>query len=373
MTDHNETKNSEALASPQKAHRDPVRMWTFILMGLVLLLLAWYLRADRVTPYTSQARLTATVVPIAPEVSGLITSVEVKNNQFVEEGQELFKIDKHNYELALKIAKAQFDSAKQAAAVSASAVDAAKAALDAASSNLVLAKQDAERMRKIREADVGAISIHLELAESTLASAAAAVTAARATVNQAQEAYGSAGERNFRILQAQANLEHARHDLEKTTVYAPNKGLVTGVQLEKGKFAAAGSPQMTFVGTEKYWVQADFTENNLGHIQPGNMVEMVFDVFPGEIYKGTVREMGYGVAVDATPLGTLPTIQNSRGWLRDAQRFPVLIDFKIMEGPKEMLKVGSQVTVVVYTGDHRLSNLLAKLYIRLTSIFAYAY
>jgi multidrug resistance efflux pump len=229
-------------------------------------------------------------------------------------------------------------------------------------------------MRKIRETDAGAISIRrLELAESTLASAAAAVTAARATVRQAQEAYGAEGERNYRILQAQANLEHAKHDLEKTTVHAPKKGLVTGVQLEKGKFAAAGSPQMTFVGTEKYWVQAEFTENNLAHIQPGNEVEMVFDVFPGEIYRGTVREMGYGVAVDATPLGALPTIQNKRGWLRDTQRFPVLIDFKIMEGPKEMLKVGSQVTVIAYTGDHWLSNLLAKLYIRLTSIFAYAY
>ena len=374
MTDHNETKDSEEVASPQKARRDPVRMWTLILMGLVLLLLAWYLRADRVTPYTSQARLHATVVPIAPEVSGLITSVEVENNQFVEKGQELFKIDKHNYELALRIAEAQFDSAKQATAVSASAVDSAKASLDAAASNLVLAKQDTERMRKIREADAGAISIRrLELAESTLASAAAAVTAARATVKQAQEAYGAEGERNFRILQAQAKLEHAKHDLEKTTVHAPNKGLVTGVQLEKGKFAAAGSPQMTFVGTEKYWVQAEFSENNLAHIQPGNEVEMVFDVFPGEIYKGTVREMGYGVAVDATPLGALPTIQNKRGWLRDTQRFPILINFNIKEGPKEMLKVGSQVTVVAYTGDYWLSNLLAKLYIRLTSIFAYAY
>ena len=68
MTDHNETKDSEEVAPPQQAHRDPLRMWTFILLGLVLLLLAWYLRADRVTPYTSQARLRAMVVPIAPEL-----------------------------------------------------------------------------------------------------------------------------------------------------------------------------------------------------------------------------------------------------------------------------------------------------------------
>jgi multidrug resistance efflux pump len=374
MADQNEKTNSEEVTTTQKAHRDPVRMWTFIVLGLCFVLLVWYLRADRVTPYTSQARLNATVVPIAPEVSGVITSVEVENNQFVKADQELFKIDKHNYELALQIAEAQFDAAKQATAASASAVDAAKASLGAAKSSLLLAKQDAERMRNIREEDPGAISLRrLEVAESALASAEAAVTAAKANVRQAQEAYGAEGENNFRILQAQAKLEHAEHDLGKTIVRAPNDGVVTGVRLEKGKFAAAGSPQMTFVGTEKYWVQAEFTENNLAHIHPGLKVEMVFDALPGEVFTGTIREMGFGVAVDATPLGALPTIKENRDWLRDAQRFPVLIDFSSTEDANKVLKVGSQATVVTYTGDHLFSNTLAKLWIRIVSVFTYAY
>ena len=374
MADQNEKSNSEEVATPQKRKCDPVRKWTFIVLGLCFLLLAWQLRSDRVTPYTSQARLHATVVPIAPEVSGVITSVEVENNQFVKAGQELFKIDKHNYELALQAAEAQYDAAKQATAVSASAVDTAKASLDAAWSTLVLAKQDAERMRKIREEDSGAISLRrLEVAESSLASAGAAVTAAKANVKQAQEAYGAEGENNYRILQAQAKLEHAEHDLGKTIVRAPSDGVVTGVQLEKGKFAAAGSPQMTFIGTEKFWVQAEFTENNLAHIHPGVEVEMVFDALPGEVFTGTIREMGFGVAVDATPLGALPTIKENRDWLRDAQRFPILIDFIPTEAANKVLKVGSQATVVAYTGDNGISNTLAKLWIRIVSVFTYAY
>jgi len=374
MAEQSEKSNKEKAAPTPKAPRDPVRMWTFIVLGICFLLLVWYLRADRVTPFTSQAKLYATVVPIAPEVSGVITSVEVENNQFVKAGQELFKIDTHNYELALQSAEAQFDAAKQATAASASAVDAAKASLGAAKSSLLLAKQDAERMRNIREEDPGAISLRrLEVAESALASAEAAVTAAKANVRQAQEAYGAEGEHNFRILQAQAKLEHAEHDLGKTIVRAPNDGVVTGVRLEKGKFAAAGSPQMTFVGTEKYWVQAEFTENNLAHIHPGLEVEMVFDALPGEVFTGTIREMGYGVAVDATPLGALPTIKENRDWLRDAQRFPVLIDFSSTEDANKVLKVGSQATVVTYTGDHWLSNALAKLWIRIVSVFTYAY
>lgn len=374
MADQNEKLNSEEEAPTQKAPRDPVRLWTFIILGICFLLLVCYLRANRLTPYTSQARLHAMVVPIAPEVSGVITSVEVENNQFVEAGQELFKIDKHNYELALQTAEAQFDAAQQATAASAAAVDAAKASLAAAKTNLVLAKQDADRMRNIRAEDSGAISIRrLEVAEASQSSAEAAFTASKANVKQAMEAYGAEGEHNYRMLQAQAKLEHAEHDIMKTIVRAPNNGIVTGVQLEKGKFAAAGSPQMTFIAIRDYWVQADFTENNLAHINPGSEVEMVFDAFPGEVFKGTIREMGFGVAVNTAPLGALPTIQNNRNWLRDAQRFPILIDFPEMENSRKMLKIGSQVTVVVYTGDHRLANALAKFYIRMISVFTYAY
>ena len=79
-------------AEPASA-ANPVRRWTFIVLALCALLLAWYLRADRVTPFTSQARVNALVVPIAPEVSGTITSVLVRNNQPVRSGQELFQID----------------------------------------------------------------------------------------------------------------------------------------------------------------------------------------------------------------------------------------------------------------------------------------
>ena len=155
---------------------------------------------------------------------------------------------------------------------------------------------------------------------------------------------------------------------------APEKGLVTGVRLDKGNFAATGAPQLTFIATDNFWIQAEFTENNLGHIKPGDTVEMVLDVFPGRVFTGTIREMGYGVAVDTAPLGALPKIENKRDWLRDAQRFPVLIDVELPEEEaRKVVKVGSQVVAIVYTGDHGISNKLAKLYIRAISILTYAY
>jgi multidrug resistance efflux pump len=82
-------KNPPAAIEP----RDPVKRWTIIVLAISVALVFWYLRADRVTPMTSQARVHARVVPVAPEVSGTITVVLVSNNQVVEKGQELFQID----------------------------------------------------------------------------------------------------------------------------------------------------------------------------------------------------------------------------------------------------------------------------------------
>ena len=356
-----------------KPPADPVRRWTFILLAVAALLFAWYLRADRVTPMTSQARVNALVVPIAPEVSGTVTGVFVRNNQPVAAGQELFQIDILRYRFAVQTAEANLEAAYQAVGAAEANVVAAEAAIEAARANRVRAQQDAERMRNIREQDPGAISLRrLQSAEASLASAEAQVDSAEASRDRALQDLGAGGDRNARILQARAALDTAQLNLERATLRAPEDGFVTGLRLDKGNFAAAGAPQMTFIATHNIWLQADFTENNLGHIQPGNRVGIVFDALPGEVVQGRVREVGYGVAVDTQPPGALPTIENDPNWLRNAQRYPVLIDFELPEG-QAPLKVGSQATVAVYTGDHFLVNSLARFYLWLLSILTYAY
>ncbi|MGD2129696.1 MAG: HlyD family secretion protein [Lysobacterales bacterium] len=369
-----EEGQTEAIADKNKPV-DPVRRWTFIVLALCLVLLGWYLRADRVTPSSSQARVNALVVPVAPEVSGTITGVSVRNNQVVEAGQELFQIDIERYQLAVETAEANLAAAQQAVGAAEAAVQAAEASIDSARASMERARQDAVRMRRIREQDPGAISERrLESAEASAAAAQGQLKAAIANRDRALQDLGAEGERNSRILQAQAGLDQARLNLERATVRAPADGVVTGVRLDKGNYAAAGAPQMTFIATHNVWVQADFTENNLGHLDPGNEVAIVFDVLPGKVFKGAVREVGFGVAVDTAPLGSLPTIKNDPNWLRQAQRYPVLIDFELPERDEyRRLKVGSQATVVVYTGSHWLMNPLGALYIRFVSLMTYAY
>ena len=358
-----------------QAPMDPVRRWTFIVLAICLVLLTWYLRADRVTPYTSQARVNALVVPVASEVSGTVTEVFVDNNQQVKAGQEMFQVDIKNYQLAVQTAEANLASARQSVGAAKANVEAAEASVNAAKAVVVRSRQDAIRMRNIREEDPGAISERrLESSEASLATALSKLSAAKANRNKAIEDLGAEGDKNSRILQAQAALDQALLNLERATVRAPEDGVVTGVRLDKGNYAAAGAPQLTFVATHNVWVQADFTENNLGNIDAGDEVEIVFDALPGQVIQGSVREVSFGVAVDSAPLGSLPTIKNDADWLRESQRFTVLVDFKLAPGQgDELLKVGSQASVMVYTGEHWISNTLAALLIRLVSILTYAY
>jgi multidrug resistance efflux pump len=364
-----------AASAGDAAVHDPVRRWTLLLLLAVVLLLAWYLRADRITPSTTQARLHAVVIPIAAEVAGTVSGVSVANNQPVNAGDPLFQIDIERFQLAVKTARAALDQARQAESAGRANIDAALAQLDSAIASEERQRLDTERVRAIREQDPGAISQRrLESAEASLVSAQSRVTAARAALEAAIRQLGEEGDRNAQVQQAQVGLDNALLNLERATVRAPGDGVVTGVRLDRGNFAAAGAPQMTFIGLRNVWVQAEFTENNLGHIDAGDRVGIVFDVYPGRVFRGRVREVGFGVSLDDPPLGALPTIKNDKAWLRDAQRYPVLVDVEqaALDGPLR-LKVGSQATVLVFTGDHLLFNALAHVQLWLQAWLSYAY
>jgi len=372
-TDPKDQEKQDSKAAPPA--KDPVRKWTFIIFALCIVLTALYLVADRQTPFTTQARVHAFVIPIAPQVSGNVISVEVQNNDQVSAGQVLMRIDPTDYELAVVNAEAALQVTQQSIDAGVAGVQAAEANVEAAKASMWRSEQDAVRMRRIRDEDPGAISQRrIDQAEASFATAKARVSAVTASLESARSALGEIGENNADLLRAQAALDKARVDLTRTVLIAPRDGLVTGMRIDQGNFAGAGAPLMTFIATHEVWVRADLTENNLGHVRVGNRVELTFDVQPGKIFEGRISETGYGVEVDSNALGTLPTIDNQRNWLRDAQRFPVLIDVETNEDPQQIgWRVGSQVSVIVYTGDNRLMNFLGRIYIRAVAIMSYAY
>jgi multidrug resistance efflux pump len=344
----------------------------------VVLSLAWYLLADRYTPYTSQARIEGYVVGVAPQVAGTVTRVFAKNNQEVEKGQPLFEIDRSQYQIAVDRARSDLESAGRQVGAGSATVNAARANLLAARANERKARQDATRLERLYKEDPGTISVRrVEIAQASLEQALAQVTAAEADIQRAVEQMGGGDAKDNTILKtALTAVAKAELDLSNTLVKAPSRGVVTDLSADVGRYAGTGSPVLTLIVIHDVWINAEFTENNLGHIEVGTPVEILFDVMPGRVFKGEVRSIGLGTSAGRDqPAGTLPTIQNDRDWLRQSQRFPVIIGFDTQQDAalRGKLRIGGQASVIAYSEGTSVLRLLGKAYIRLASIFSYAY
>ena len=354
-----------------------VRWTTLVLLVLIVLLFLWYVVADRLTPYTAAARVQLYVVSVVPDVSGYVSEVPVQKNQMVEAGDTLLRIETTRFETAVEAAEAALEAAGQEVGASTASVSTATAGLVKAQARREEVRTQAARILELEKKGIYA-KARGDQARAEIETAEAEVAEQQAELERAKELLGPAGEDNPKVRVAVANLAEARLNLERTTYVAPAKSLIGGLKIDEGAYATAGQPLMTLISGEEIWIEAYMTENNLGRVVPGNKVELAFDAFPGRIFSGKVKSIAFGVSTGkAVDLGDLPTAQNNRSWLRDSQRFSVIIettDYEYSDDPtKPGLRYNSQVDLIIYTGDHGFWNALGAFWIRLVSWFSYLY
>ncbi|UCP11077.1 HlyD family secretion protein [Pseudomonas sp. MM213] len=358
---------------------DPAKKGLKWVLLLILLSLAWYLLADRYTPYTQQARVGAFVIPVAAEVAGRVIRVNVRNNQDVKAGDVLFEVDPQPYQIAVDRARADLESTRRQIGASTAGIASAQANLRAAQANELKARQDNQRLEGLYRDDPGTISVRLlEVSRANREQAVSQVAAARAEVQRAREQEGGSEEENALLRSAATALSKAELDLANTQIRARSAGLITDLRTDAGQFAAVGTPVMTLIAIHDVWISADMTENNLGRVRVDTPVAIVLDALPGEVFEGRVRSVGYGVSVGQTPPpGTLPTVQNSRDWLRPAQRFPVIIEFSEDSMAKlqdsRAIRTGGQAEVMAFPTEGNPLNPLGRLFVGLMSWLSYAY
>ncbi|MBT8130106.1 MAG: HlyD family secretion protein [Gammaproteobacteria bacterium] len=351
---------------------DPVRRVTRYLMIIIVILFIWYVASDRIAPWTDQARVQAYVIPIVPQVSGRVIEVNVVKDEVVAPGHVLLKIDPSDYELAVQAAEAALELAGQEIGAGTATVTTAQAKLVEAITNLEHARTQSARVFELEKKNVMS-KAEGDKARAVVKQAEAQVDSARAELEKARQALGVQGEANPRIRSAIADLKQAQLDLSRTTILAPSKGGITNLQVEEGYYASAGVPLMTFIEFDNVWIQANMRENNIANIEPGDSVDIALDVAPGKVFKGKVSSVGFAVGSDhANQVGGLVTVESKSGWLRDAQRFPVIIVFDD-ERAYGLRRLGGQADVLVYTGNNWIINPLGWLYIRLLSLFSYVY
>ncbi|USD39602.1 HlyD family secretion protein [Ferrimonas sp. SCSIO 43195] len=371
-------RDSGATVEPLAADKAPVtddatsastvtRKLLCLCLGLLMLLLI----ADRIIPSTDMARVRGNVIPITPLVSGPVVEVNVHPNDRVEQGAPLVRIDPTDYQIAVKQAEQGLEQAGKQVGIHTASVQAAQVALTDALINQDNIDRQARRVLAMAEQGIVTLA-DADKTRAAIAHANARVQTARSGLEQARKQLGKRGQQNSEIQSALLQLQQAQLDLSRTVLRAPAMGGVSNFRLDAGVYANKGQPLMTFVSGEDSWVEAYFRENSLGNIRANDSVEIALDNAPGRVFRGRVASIDYGVNWQgAQPSGQLATVDNQSGWLRQSQRFPVMIRFD-QPLPPGLLRVGGQADVMVYTDDDSLMNVWGQFWIRLLSWLSYA-
>ncbi len=350
-----------------------VQKWIWTIVGCLVLLVILYVLLDHFAPYTSDAYLQAYVVQVAPQVDGRVTQVPVTDNAYVEEGDLLFALDDRPYRYRVEQLEAQLVQtisdvkqielqllgAEEAVKAAAAETDYAKQVYEMLDE---LYKEQAATFREWVEATDNYHSLQAQLAQRQTEEGVARL-AADAVID----------DMHVLIREVEANLKLARYELEQTRVYAPSDGYVTNLQLRQGAYASAGDQVMTFVDTTSWWVVANYMENSLTRMEPGQEAELSIAMTPGRVLKGQVESISWGVwEGQGVPSGDLPYVPEPENWVRMPQRLPVRLTFDPQDhtGP---LRVGASVSVTVYTSPDNPINLISMVWHRISSWLDYLY
>ena len=233
-------------------------------------------------PWTRDGQVRADIVKIAPRVSGYIVEIAVQDNQFVREGELLFRIDPSSYQLAADTAQVQLQQAREdvtalEAAVKAAAakvlqseagIVAARAMIRQQQAALANASSESKRATRLvgdkagsvenaekRAASVLESRAAVDSARASLSEAEAALTSSKADLDQARASLGEPGDANVRTLEAMVQLEEARLNLSWTSINAPFDGFTTNLDVNEGQFGSAGTPIAAFVDSSSFRVE----------------------------------------------------------------------------------------------------------------------
>ena len=280
----------------------------FLITGVVvaaavsLAILLW--RHYMYSPWTRDGRVQADVVTIAPDVSGVVVSVRVKDNGLVKKGDLLLVIDQERYKLALAQAEAALDAARAEAR-----------------------RLEAEAGRR---AGVGVDVISKEGHEQAVAAALVA---------------------KAHLRKAEADLDVARLNLARTEIRSPVDGYVTNLKVFAGDYAAAGAPLMALIDTNSFWICGYFEETKLPGIEIGDTVDIELAA-GGAVFPGIVEGVAKGIGERDNPTGKELLVNSTPtyNWVRLAQRIPVRIS--ITGKVPDNLAMGMTCTVIVRGRDH---------------------
>lgn len=358
-----------------KIFRIPVNQWTLATaaLGGIFLVSALILLMNYNHPYTFTAQKAVISIPITPQVTGIVSTVTDKTNQRVNKGDVLFTIDPVRYQARVDRLQADLVTALHS-------INTLKAQLSEAQANTVRVSaerdrlyKDYQRYLKGSQARVNPFSeSDIDNARQNYLAQDALVKASVAEQAQIQSQLDSmVGGEQSQVVSLRAQLAEAKYNLDQTVIRAPSNGYVTQVLIRPGTYAAALPlrPVMVFIPEQKRQIVAQFRQNSLLRLKPGDDAEVVFNALPGQVFHGKLTNI-----LPVVPGGSY----QAQGALQSLTVLPgtdgVLATIELdPNADVGSLPDGIYAQVAVYSDHFSHVSVMRKVLLRMTSWMHYLY
>jgi membrane fusion protein (multidrug efflux system) len=339
------------------------RLLLLVLLAVALVLAVWFgihwWTVGRFIESTDDAYIGGDVTVIGPKVAGYITELKVVDNQLVHAGDLLVKIDDRDYVAALNKAEgavaaqeallANLDATEQ---LQYAVIGQAKASIDASNAETVRSRDDQTRYQKLVSQQ--AVSVEsAQRADATFKTAQANTAKAQASMLATQRQIAVIDTQKLQakaaLKQATAERDLAQLNVGYTELRAPVDGVIGNRRARVGAYAAAGSQLLSVVPVSGLWVDANFKEDQLARMVPGQAVTIHADVLPGRDFHGHLDSLAPATGAQ---FSVLPPENATGNFTKIVQRVPVRIFLDQADGVLGHLRPGLSVTAEVDTGDH---------------------
>ncbi|HEY1845613.1 MAG TPA: HlyD family secretion protein [Buttiauxella sp.] len=358
-----------------KIFKIPVNKWTVptAALGGVFIVGALILLMNYNHPYTYLAQKAVITIPITPQVTGVVTEVIEKQNVLIKKGEILFKLDPARYQARVNRLEADLVTTVHNNQALKGQLDEAIANTSRVSAERDRLYKDYQRYLKGSRARVNPFSeSDIDTARQNYLAQDALVQASVAQQSQVKSQLESVvnGEQS-QIVSLRAQLAEAKYNLEQTIIRAPSNGYVTQVLVRPGTYAAAIPlrPVMVFIPEQKRQIVAQFRQNSLLRLEPGDEAEVVFDALPGQVFPGRLTRIlpvvpGGAYQAQGT-LQSLNIVPGSDGVLAVIELSP--------NAEVDALPDGIFAQVAVYSDHFSHVSVMRKVLLRMTSWMHYLY
>jgi membrane fusion protein, multidrug efflux system len=315
----------------------------------------WW-EVNRYIEATDDAYVGGNVTTLSPHVAGFVSQIIVRDNQFVKAGQLLVALDDRTYKAALAHAEAAvqrenaaLDDLRAKYGLQQSLIAAAQADLAAKQATAGFAREDAARYHALAVSTFGSLQTY-QKAFAEDEKAAAAVRSAAANLDAAKQQLavldGEIAETRAGLAEAEADRRTAGLDLGYTRIRAPIDGYIADRAAQIGAYTPIGTPLLAIVPARGLWVDANFKEDELARMRPGERARIVADVLPGRVFNGRVVSLA---PATGAVFSVIPPENATGNFTKIVQRVPVRIAVEDGGATLGLLRPGLSTTVSVDT------------------------